>query len=176
MKKYFFVCLAIFWLVAVGTTSAQEIDAKVTSIFLYNFTKYIKWPVATESGDFIIGIVGESPVEAELQKLTTKVKVGGTRNIVLRKVPGDNAAAMQGCHILYVAKKVNKNLKDISAALGTAPVLLVTEGMGLANKGSVISLYIDEESDKLKVELSKKALEKSQLRASSDLLALAVVL
>ena len=178
MKKYSFIPLTVLVFLYLNTSSvsAQEINPKITSIFLYNFTKYIKWPATAETGDFVIGIMDDSLVETELQRMAARVKVGGTRNIVLRKIAAKDVSAVQGCHILYVSRTAIKSLKHISAEVGTEPVLLVTEGMGLANKGSAISLYIDEESDKMKVELSKKALEKSQLRASSDLLALAVVL
>jgi hypothetical protein len=177
MKK----CLSALalWLVVSGfsTASAQEIDSKVTCVFLYNFTKYIKWPATAETGDFVIGIVGETPIEAELVKLTSKLKVNGVRSIVVKKIAAtNNSAALLGCHILYISGKANKSLKEISAAVNDAPILLVSEGMGLANKGSTISIYVDEETDKIKLELNKKSLESHKMKAASELLALVVVI
>jgi len=179
MKNFLFTvtCIAAFLLFQTTPLQAQSLDGKVTSIFIYNFTKYIKWPSSAESGDFVIGIIGETPVEAELQKLTAKVKVNGVRPISIKKITSiTNTAAMQGCHILYISDKGSRALKEITAAVGNASVLVVSEGMGMVNKGSIISIYVDEETDKIKLELNKKVLEQHQLKASSDLLALAVVI
>ncbi|MDJ1505138.1 YfiR family protein [Xanthocytophaga agilis] len=179
MKQYYsLIYIVVFSLVLpVLQASAQQVDSKLTCIFIYNFTKYIKWPPNTESGDFVIGVLGDSPVEAELQKLTSKLKVNGVRNIAVKKFSSDaNASTLQTCHILYISKKESKTLKELSNTLSSSSTLLVSEGMGMANKGSTISIYIDEETDQIKLELNKKMLESHKLKASSELLALAVVI
>ncbi len=177
MKKYLFLLALGLFLSGFSRVSAQEIDSKLTCVFIYNFTKYIKWPATTETGDFVIGILGESPIEAELVKLTSKLKVNGVRNIVVKKLaPTATGPTLQGCHILYISNKLNKQLKDIAATINEAPVLMISEGMGMTNKGSVISIYIDEDTDKIKLELNKKTLENHKMKASSELLALAVVI
>ncbi len=177
MKLIFSVLVSFAFFFGSSQVFAQAIDSKITCVFVYNFTKYIKWPPAAESGDFVIGILGNTPVEGELTKLTGKLKVSGTRTIVIKKInSASNAAALQSCNILYISNKESKALKEINATIGDAPVLMVSEGMGLTSKGSCISIYIDEDSDKIKLELNKKVLESHKLKASSELLNLAVLI
>ncbi len=178
MKNYYIniLLIGLFFCLGLFSASGQNLDGKITSIFIYNFTKYIKWPSGTETGDFVIGIMGETPAEVELQKLAAKVKINGNRTMVIRKISGVNATAVRSCHILYISRKESRSVKEIATIVGNAPVLLVSEGMGMANKGSTISIYIDDDTDKLRLELNKKELEHHQMKASSELLSLAVVL
>jgi hypothetical protein len=58
---------------------------QVPFVFIYNFTKYIQWPATQQSGDFVIAVVGNSPVFDELSKITAN-KTVGTQKIVVKKL------------------------------------------------------------------------------------------
>jgi len=68
-----------------GNCKAQETDYKAYTLFIYNFMKYIEWPEAQSKGDFVIAVLGDSPVNKELQTLAAGKKLKG-RNIVLKKM------------------------------------------------------------------------------------------
>jgi hypothetical protein len=63
---------------------AQETDYKAYSLFVYNFMKYVEWPEAQSKGDFVIAVLGDSPINKELENLAASKKLKG-RNIVLKK-------------------------------------------------------------------------------------------
>ena len=45
-----------------GSQAQQATDYAIHANIIYRFTKYIDWPDSKKSGDFIIGIIGESPL------------------------------------------------------------------------------------------------------------------
>ena len=46
-----------------------DTNSKMKAIFIMNFTKLIEWPKAYREGDFVVGVVGESPLYTELIKM-----------------------------------------------------------------------------------------------------------
>ncbi len=73
--------------------------------------------------------------------------------------------------ILYVGGGGEINLHAIVEAVGTRPVLVVTDDARGLTAGSTINFIRD--GRKLRFEVSLAAAERSQLRISSDLLAVA---
>ena len=60
----------IFLLFSVSSVHAQqEKNYAVYANIIYRFTKYIDWPAEKKSGDFIIGVVGDTPLMEELKKV-----------------------------------------------------------------------------------------------------------
>jgi hypothetical protein len=82
MKVRFFFTVLAFVLLTKGFS--QTADYKFHSVFIYNFTKYIQWPATQQSGDFVIAVMGNSPVFDELSKITAN-KTVGTQKIVVKK-------------------------------------------------------------------------------------------
>ena len=70
-------------------------DEMFKSLFIYNFTKNIEWPSGYNSGDFIITVIGSSPIILELKKIA-KLKKVGTQTIVIKEV--NDVSAIQKCH------------------------------------------------------------------------------
>ena len=56
--------------------SAKAQDEKFKALFMYNFTKYIEWPQTKQSGDFVIGVMGNSAIVSELNAIASKKTVG----------------------------------------------------------------------------------------------------
>lgn len=153
---------------------AQELSSKITSIFIYNFAKQIEWPAQVETGDFVIGIFGNSPVADELRNGAQKIKIRN-RTVVIRQIDNlKQVADIKACHILFVAQNQGRSIKEIAKITNAAPILIVSTGNGKAQ--SMINLYLDEDEDKVKFELNKILLEKQGLKATTNLLSLAVLI
>ena len=60
-----------------GLVAQQE---KYLAAFIYQFTNYITWP--SPSADFIIGVVGKTPVTVHLQQLAKEKKVGSSAIVI----------------------------------------------------------------------------------------------
>ncbi|WP_313981491.1 YfiR family protein [Xanthocytophaga flavus] len=146
---------------------AQENDYRIHAVFLYNFTKYVQWPSAGQSGDFVIGVVGNSSIYDELVKITNG-KMAGTQKIVVTKFK--SADAITNCQMLFVSSQVN--FENVQSKLAGKPVLVITEKPGLAQKGSNINFVIKE--NKWRFELNENSTRQAGLKVSAELSKLAI--
>ena len=151
--------------------TAQEINYKVHSMFMYHFTKHVDWPESKKSGDFIIGVLGNSPISSELESIAASKKAGN-QTIVIKKLDSDADAL--NCHIVFISANKSGNLEDVISVIGNKPVLIVTEKNGLGKKGSCLNFIIHE--DKLKFEINKPSIESKGMKISGDLLKLGILL
>src|SRR5258706_13101770 len=75
-----FVPAVIFLFLAQTTKAQDEINYAVHANIIYHFTKYINWPDDKKSGDFIIGVTGNSPIYEEFKK-DIAAKFVGNRSV-----------------------------------------------------------------------------------------------
>jgi hypothetical protein len=149
---------------------AQQNDYAVQANIIYHFTKYIDWPDDKKNGDFVIGIVGESPLFEELKNSVSSKTVGGQR-IVIKKFAG--GAPAYNCHILFISEEASGSIKRIATVTANTSTLLVTELEGLARKGSCINFIIVD--DHLKLEINKTNIERRNLNIATELLSLGII-
>lgn len=166
------LCIFSLLLVTSAARAQQEMDYAVHANIIYHFTKYINWPDAKKSGDFVIGVAGDSPLFEKLKSLIGLNKMVGTQRIVIRKF--STSAQAFNCHILFIGEDESGNLKKIATATTGSSILLVTESDGLARKGSCINFVIVD--DRLKLEINKKNIEQRELHIATELLNLGTVI
>lgn len=169
MKKII-LTLSLIFLTSVSFHSfAQAQDYKFHSIFIYNFTKYIQWPASQQSGDFIIAVVGNSPISSELEKITAN-KVVGAQKIVIKKFR--SASEVSDCHILYVPGSNSSNFEAIQQKLKGKHTLVITEKTGMVRKGSGINFVLQD--NKWKFEFNEQATQDAGLKVSKELAQMAI--
>jgi len=162
--------VSLFALVLLNTfaTHAQQSgDYAIQANIIYRFTKYIDWPDNKKTGDFIIGIVGDSPLTDELKSFIAN-KTVGSRKIVIKTFA--SSAEAYPCHILFISEDESSSLKKIASRTSGSSMLLVSESEGLAQKGSCINFVIV--ADHLKLEINKNNIEERNLNIASELLQL----
>jgi len=165
-------CVSIGLLFLTTHCSAQQAtDYKVHANIIYRFTKYVEWPENKHAGDFVIGIIGDSPLYEELGTLTTNKSVGHQK-IMIKKLSA--GAASYTCQILFIGQEESRNLKRVALLTADQPVLLITEENGLAKKGSCINFIIVD--DRLKLEINKNNVLSRNLNIASELLKLATII
>lgn len=150
--------------------SAQEPNYAVHANIIYHFTKYINWPPQARKGDFVIGIVGDSPLFDEL-KLSTANKTASGQKIIIRHY--SSSSQTFDCNILFISSEESSRLKKIAVATASRSVLIVSEGKGLATKGASINFKIAEE--RLRLEINKNNIENKGLGIATELLQLGTV-
>jgi hypothetical protein len=165
MKKLLFLLSFIVFEMQICHAQSEKFKA----LFMYNFTKYIEWPATVRQGDFIIGILGNSPMTKELEIIAGKQKVG-TQSILVKTF--NSIDEIDNCHILYVPASKSSSLAQIIEKLSGKSVLVVTDKEGLATQGSCIN-YI-KDGDRIKYELNKKNIEKRGMVVSSNLVTLGI--
>jgi len=167
--RYRALLLIPIFLFSLFETWAQNTYAVHANI-IYRFTKYINWPDDKKTGEFVIGVIGDTPLFDELQNFTSKRSPAG-QPIVVKKFPP--SATVYNCHILFVSDDVSTSIKRIAASTAGAPTLLVTESEGLSRKGACINFMVVD--DRLKLEINKTNIERRSLGIASELLNLGII-
>jgi hypothetical protein len=136
---------------------------------IYRVTKYIAWPENNKSGDFVIGIVGDSPLYDELKELAAGKRVDKQRIIITKLSP---SASSYNCQILFVCEDESSRFKKIVSKITNTSTLIISEADGLASEGSCINFVIIE--DHLKLEINRRNIENRDLKIASELLQLGI--
>lgn len=149
---------------AVGQTSSY---GELQAAYIYNFAKYIKWPM--ESKVFSIGIYGESEVTSELRNTLQGKKIGGDEI----KVSVMSALTdLNDFHIVYLPVSNSRSINLLKEAVKGKNILIVSEE-DLIKRGASISFVV--EHDRLRFKLKKDSLSEAGLEASEGLLKLAIL-
>lgn len=147
---------------------ASEYNLKAA--FIYNFTKFIEWKTVANDSEFIIGIIGASPINDPLVEVIKTETVDG-KKIIIKHF--NKAAEITDCHILFISRSAGDALEDILAKTAGKGMLIVSEQDGYAKGGTAINFVIVNR--KLKFEANVKAINAAGLAASSQLLKLAII-
>jgi hypothetical protein len=160
-----FVPLAPFAPAAAAEASAEY---GVKAAFLYNFTKFVRWPPGADQGDLALCVFGENPFGDGLEKLVHGVLLEGRRLVVRR--PAD-LGALKGCQVLFVSRSERERVREILASVEDAPVLTVSDMDGFLDQGGMIELVVEE--NKVRFLVRQDVAERHRLEISSKLLSLA---
>lgn len=146
---------------------AQMTIYKVHSLFIYNFTKHIKW---NEVGDnFTIGVFGsENAMKVLKENFTGKTFLGKEIRIINVKEIGDANQSQ----LVYMPKSNKNKILNIFEEANKSNVLFVSED-DFIEHGFPISFFLKGNKPGFKV--SKKNLEASGLKISTSLLSLAEI-
>lgn len=165
------LCLSADWVRMPILQDPNSTYTKMKANYIYNFTKYIEWPDKYKEGNFVIGILGASSFYNELTT-SLSTKTVGSRKFEIKSFA--NAESVSGtCHILFIPVENSSLLPAVLKKTKGKSTLIVTEKAGLAKQGAAINLIPVE--NKLKFELNKETTEKYNLKVSSNLLALAIL-
>jgi hypothetical protein len=163
MKSKFLFSLLVSLCLFGTTGSSMAQDEKFKAIFIYNFTKYINWPVG--EGDFVINILGDDIIIKELANIAMKKTVGNSK-IIVKKILGPSDIDV--CNILYISGGKTNMLSDIFQIAKKNNILVITEKANSCKSGACINFLSKE--GKLTFEISKTNIEMCGLEVSSNLL------
>lgn len=168
LKRLLFLMLFCRF-VAPAEAQTQEQEATLKAVFIYNFTRYIEWDSTSAENDFVIAVIGQSPVTKSLVEITKNNKVGA-RKIEVKVF--NNPDDIGHCDILFIPQKLPYALHSVLDKVGKG-VLTVSEESGYAKQGTEFNFIII--NDKLKFEANLKAIYQAGLKAGSQLLKLAII-
>ncbi len=168
MKKLAFILISLLILNS-GFKVGVDTNSKMKAIFIMNFTRYIEWPESYREGNFVVGVVGNSPLYTELIKMAKTKKVA-SQTLEIRKF--DEIGDIAKCHILYVSENKSQDILSVVSQVKQNSTLIITAKEGLVDRGSGINFVV--KNNRQKFELNKKNVEKKQLKVSANLEVLAV--
>jgi len=160
MKKF----IILFFIVALVISNNYIYGQyeKFKAVYIFNFTKYVEWTVATKQGNFIIGIFTDNPIKEHLAVIAQKRKVG---NQPIEIKIFKTLKEIGRCNILFVPANQTIYLDEIINHLTNKDVLIITEKDGSVKKGSEINFYT--EGGQLKYEFSEKNILRNYLKINS---------
>jgi hypothetical protein len=147
----------------------QTTEYKLKAAFIYNFLQYIEWEPQSSNNEFVIAIVGSSPISQPLEDIA-RLKSGKDRKITIKYF--NDADDIGACHILFIPETSPVPLNTILTKVPKG-ALTVSERDGYALRGTAINFIIV--NNKLKFESNLRALSAAGLKASSQLLKLAII-
>ncbi len=143
-------------------------DERFKAIFIYNFTKYINWPV--NQGDFIISVLGNDRIITEMSEIATK-KLVGTSKIEIAKII--SPSEIKHCQIVFISSSKMDLLSEVIQIARKNNILVITEKVNACKGGSCINFL--SRDGKLTFEFSRINFETCGLQVSNDLLKLGVL-
>lgn len=164
--------LVVLFIFGSSTIFAQDRPMhEVYSMMVYNFIKYVQWPDHAESGEFVIGVVGNADLFTTLNTWYGGKPRGG-KTYVIKKY--NSAAEVANCHVVFIDKSKSSEFEAVNNKVKGKGTLVITDKAGLGEKGSAINFK--NVDNKLKFELNQRAMEASNLKVSGALSSMAILI
>ncbi|MBN2273036.1 MAG: YfiR family protein [Bacteroidales bacterium] len=160
MKRLFILFLFAFTITFAGHAQISSAQA----MFLYNFSRLIKWPESNSQGDFVFGVFGNKDVYNNLVTLT-KGKMVGTQPIAVKYF--NDTREISACHVIFVSNTKLSQFHEVVRRMQNNSSLIVTEKQGMISSGSTIDFVVAD--NKLHYMLSEENARKNNLVVSRNL-------
>lgn len=144
---------------------ADRVENELKAAYIYNFIRFVEWPVSASTDAIKVCVVGPLPVKKGLEQELSGRKVG-TRSIEVRSAAHPSQAA--GCDVLYVASADPNLARRFTAAVPRERVLTITESAGFPGTGSLINLFLEDQT--LRFAVNADLLDQTQFKLSSQML------
>ena len=167
MKQKLIFLLFILFITTTEESYSQM--AKFKALFLYNFTQNVEWPSNANQNEFVITVIGDKEMAAELQKLA-QVKKVGTKTIVIKQ--SSQIKDLTNSHVIFLSSGKSSLMSMLSAEQQENPTLLISSKEGLCNDGAAISFTTID--GKLRYEICSSNIEKHGLKVNTKLLSLGI--
>ncbi len=164
------IAIVAFLMIAIGITEAFSQGNnlyRMQSLFLYNFTKHVKWEEG-KGERFTIGIYGNSAVFEEIKENLESKKVWG-QDINIIEI--NSANEFSNCHIAYITKSNKKKAADLIDSADLHNTLVVTED-DMVDEGAAISFVFVQ--SKMNFKISKSKIEQAGLKVSNSLVSIGI--
>lgn len=146
-------------------------ETQIKAAFIYNFTKFVEWPsdaFPSKGNPITIGILGETPLAAELVVIVEGRKVNGRSIVVTAVRTPDDVASLQ---MLFVSAAEDASLGAFAPAIVDGALLTVGESPAFAAANGAIVFV--RQNGKLRFEINMTAAEHARLKVSGELQKLA---
>lgn len=175
--------VVLFWIPTLSTfpfLGPQNVFAQesreylLKASFIYNFTKFIKWPEEVakeiESDGLNLCVIGKDPFGNLLEQLGQKIRSKGEKISIQRFQLSQKATS---CHILFISGSKKAQLTQLLDKIEGLPILLIGDTPQYAQRGVGINFYIED--NKTRFEINQRAVERRGIKISSQLLNLAKI-
>ncbi len=149
----------------------ENLEYKIKTAYLYNFTKFIIWP-ENNSPTFNICVVGNTAVSSLLASLEKKTALD--KPVRIRYF--DSTKQIADCHIAYFEQIETRNktsTSDLLLSTSLHNTLTVSSQPLFAEAGGMIGFVVEDE--KVKLHINLKTLKQQGLGISAKLIEVATL-
>ncbi|MGC4020763.1 MAG: YfiR family protein [Cyclobacteriaceae bacterium] len=171
MKTVKVIIAGLVMMVSSSSFAQERPIHEVYSMMVFNFVKYVQWPTNDNSKEFVIGVVGNNDIYNTLNTWYSG-KAKGNKTYVIKKF--NNAAEVTDCQVIFIDRTKSGDFEAVNNKVKGKGTLVVTDRNGLGVKGSCINFKTVD--DRIKFELNQQAIEASNLKVSSSLTSMAILI
>jgi len=155
-----------------GEYSPQSREYHLKAAFLRYVAKFVDWPAgAITSGSINICILGLVPSFEAINSINGKD--ANDKTITITKIL-DLKAAKGHCHILFVSKTEEDNIKKIVSTVQDLPILTFGDMDHFAEKGGDMNFYVL--NNRLAIMINPSSVEKAHLKIGERMLKVVTIL
>lgn len=173
------ICQILLCIITIGTVQSQNLEEyRVKAAFVYNFTKLIQWPQTAfdnEGENFKMVVFGDEYLKESFQTIDGKISTGRLISIQYSDLKAnDYKKTLEESHIIFISRHIRlEQVLQILSSIGDRPVLTIGDAKNFSRAGGIIQFFTRD--DQLHFEVNVKKAEAHQLKFSSRLLKLAVI-
>jgi hypothetical protein len=161
------LCFGYFFSEAAKIIPEPPDEYALHTLYIFNFVKYVEWPVATTKS-IRIGVVGNQSAEETLAKMA-KGRSSGPLEISVINTKND--AELSSCQIIFIPSGNTSVAAKLIESFSGKPILIVTEEADLTKKGASMSFKIV--ANKLRFQINEEVIKNNGLKIAGALLSLA---
>lgn len=174
MKAVFVLRSLVFWLCCVSSMSfANGVDEYTVKVALVrNFAVFTEWPEATFAKSqkmMSLCVLGDNIVQEAFLQLSDKMIAGRTLNVI----DVNKNLNLSSCHIVFIGSRDRVQLSQVHSATYGNPILTIDDMTGIPAYTGIVNLQMVDGKMRLNVNLDMA--RKAQLKISSRLLKLAII-
>ena len=161
---------ALLWLALSGVGARAQVASEydVKAAFLYNFAKFVRWPgehfpPVTQS--FRLCLLGDDPFGGVLENAVVGKSIQ-ERSLTVQHLDDPQEAA--ACQMVFVSRSELQRLRQITAILDGAPVLIVGDSPDAVYTGGMIGFHMV--GNRVRFMINQDAVTRAGLEVSSQLL------
>jgi YfiR/HmsC-like len=166
-------CVCALLMACVSSASLAQTalsEAQLKTALVLNFARYVDWPEASFSNGvdpLVVCLIGRDTLGGALSSLEGKQ----IRNRPIKVKTGVSGEEIRSCHVAFISDSEERRIVPLLRGLADKPILTVSDIGGFVEAGGAIGIVQGE--TRLQFDVNRRALEQSQLKASSNLLKLA---
>lgn len=146
---------------------AADREFQLKAAFIYNIARMVEWPNTGE--ELVLCFFGEHKFGDTLKSFKNK----NVRNRSLRIHKAVPFEEIPSCNILFVSDGDQAVLNEIQPKTKNLPILTIGDTEGFAKNGGMVNLV--SRGERIKIYINLKIAKQAQLKISSKLLSLAVI-
>lgn len=172
-RSYIVLMLVVFFTSSFYQLQKNDVgEYTAKAAFIYNFTKFVEWnEIPEETPSFVIGVLGDSPIYDALVDISKTKKINNKKIEIVKCMATmpENCR----CQILFIPENTQtKMFKEYCKTSTLKNALIISEKQGSLDNGSAINFLIID--NRIRFEISTNTLNKCNIKASAQLLKLAV--